>query len=53
MKVGGTYRLYLPWELAYGEQQGRESLCFVVELIARGKSGSFTDLKENNPKEKK
>ncbi len=53
MKVGGTYRLYLPWELAYGEQQGRESLCFVVELIARGKSGSFTDLKENKPGEKK
>jgi FKBP-type peptidyl-prolyl cis-trans isomerase len=47
MKVGGTYRLYLPWELAYGEQQGRESLCFVVEVIARGKSGSFTDVMEN------
>ena len=53
MKVGGTYRLYLPWELAYGEQNRRESLCFVVELVARVKSGSFTDLKENKPGEKK
>jgi len=53
MKVGGTYRLYLPWELAYGEQNRRESLCFVVELIARGKSGSFTNLQENKPGEKK
>ena len=49
MKIGGTYRLYLPWELAYGEQQGRASLCFVIELIARGKSGSFTDVQENKP----
>ena len=47
MKVGGTYRLYLPWDQSYGEQQGRESLCFVVELIARGKAGSFTAVKEN------
>ena len=52
MKVGGTYRLYLPWKLAYGEQQGRESLCFVVELIARGKSGSFTAVMENKPEVK-
>jgi len=49
MKVGGTYRLYLPWKLAYGE---RESLCFVVELIARGKSGSFTAITENKPEVK-
>ena len=67
MRVGGTYRLYLPWKLAYGEScvpwkekkyayqnfpwrlayGERESLCFVVELIARGKSGSFTAVKEN------
>ncbi len=47
MKVGGTYRLYLPWELAYGEQQGRESLCFIVELIARGPAGSFTKSKND------
>lgn len=49
MKVGGTYRLYLPWELAYGEQQGRESLCFIVELIARGPAGSFTKSKNDKP----
>lgn len=46
MKVGGKYRIYIPWNLAYGEQQGKESLCFFVELIATGKEGSFTkDLK--------
>jgi len=49
MKVGGKYRIYIPWNLAYGEQQGKESLCFFVELIATGKEGSFTkDL--NTPK---
>ena len=42
MKVGGKYRIYIPWNLAYGEQQGKESLCFLVELLASGKEGSFT-----------
>jgi FKBP-type peptidyl-prolyl cis-trans isomerase len=42
MKVGGKYRIFIPWNLAYGEQQGKESLCFLVELIAVGKEGSFT-----------
>jgi FKBP-type peptidyl-prolyl cis-trans isomerase len=42
MKIGGTYRIYIPWNLAYGEQQGKESLCFLVELIERGPQGSFT-----------
>jgi FKBP-type peptidyl-prolyl cis-trans isomerase len=42
MKVGGKYRIFIPWNLAYGEQQGKESLCFFVELIATGKEGSFT-----------
>jgi FKBP-type peptidyl-prolyl cis-trans isomerase len=42
MKVGGKYRIFIPWNLAYGEQQGKESLCFLVELIAAGKEGSFT-----------
>ena len=41
MKVGGKYRIYIPWNLAYGEQQGKESLCFFVELIATGKEGSM------------
>jgi len=48
MKIGGTYRIYIPWNLAYGEQQGKESLCFLVELIDRGPQGSFTQ--GQNPK---
>lgn len=41
MKKGGKYRMYVPWELAYGEQMGRESLCFVIELIDFAKEGTF------------
>lgn len=41
MKKGGKYRVYIPWELAYGEEMGRESLCFVIELIDYAKEGSF------------
>lgn len=41
MKKGGKYRVYIPWELAYGEQMGRESLCFVIELVDYAKEGTF------------
>jgi FKBP-type peptidyl-prolyl cis-trans isomerase len=41
MKKGGLYRLYLPWNLAYGEEGGRESLCFVIELVDYAKQGTF------------
>lgn len=41
MKKGGKYRVYIPWNLAYGEQMGRESLCFVIELIDYAKDGAF------------
>ena len=41
MKKGGKYRVYIPWQLAYGEQMGRESLCFVIELVDYAKAGSF------------
>ncbi len=41
MKKGGKYRVYIPWELAYGEQMGRESLCFVIELVDFAKEGAF------------
>ena len=41
MKKGGKYRVYIPWELAYGEQMGRESLCFLIELVDYAKEGSF------------
>jgi FKBP-type peptidyl-prolyl cis-trans isomerase FklB len=49
MKVGGKYRIYIPWNLAYGEQQGKESLCFMVELLERGAEGSFTKSLKTNP----
>jgi FKBP-type peptidyl-prolyl cis-trans isomerase FkpA len=41
MKKGGKYRVYIPWELAYGEQMGRESLCFLIELVDFAKEGIF------------
>lgn len=53
MKKGGKYKLYVPWQMAYGEQgmfnqqSGRydiqpfESLCFVIELIDFAKEGTF------------
>lgn len=53
MKKGGKYKLYVPWELAYGErgmanqQTGRydiqpyESLCFIIELVDFAKEGTF------------
>lgn len=41
MKKGGKYRIYIPWELAYGEEKGRQSLCFFVELVDYAKKGTF------------
>jgi FKBP-type peptidyl-prolyl cis-trans isomerase len=41
MKKGGTYRVFIPWNLAYGEEGGRESLCFFIELIDYAKEGAF------------
>lgn len=41
MKKGGKYRVYIPWNLAYGEQMGKESLCFLIELIDYAPEGTF------------
>lgn len=41
MKKGGKYRVYIPWNLAYGDQMGKESLCFLIELIDYAPSGTF------------
>jgi FKBP-type peptidyl-prolyl cis-trans isomerase FklB len=43
MKKGGRYKVFIPWQLAYGEQQGRQSLCFDMEIMDVGKSGSFVE----------
>lgn len=51
MKKGGKYRLYVPWELAYGEQMGRESLCFFIELIDYAKEGSFVKPEDTAPQQ--
>jgi FKBP-type peptidyl-prolyl cis-trans isomerase FklB len=41
MKKGGIYKVFIPWKLAYGEEQGRQSLCFDMEIMEIGKSGAF------------
>lgn len=53
MKKGGKYKLYVPWNLAYGDRgmynpqtqtmdiKPFESLAFVIELIDYGKPGTF------------
>lgn len=40
MKKGGKYRVYIPWQMAYGEQ-AKESLCFYIELVNYGPKGSL------------
>jgi len=47
MKVGGKYRIYVPWEYAYGERGGKESLCFFIELVNYGPAGTL--LKQEPP----
>ena len=54
MKKGGTYKLYVPYHLAYGEQgmfnpqtkkydiQPYQSLVFYIELINHGPAGTLT-----------
>ena len=41
MKIGGKSRAYIPWNLAYGEQGGKESLCFFIELKSKGPEGTL------------
>ncbi|MCH2224917.1 MAG: FKBP-type peptidyl-prolyl cis-trans isomerase [Crocinitomicaceae bacterium] len=41
MKKGGKYRTWIPWELAYGAQGGKQSLCFYIELVNYGPKGSL------------
>lgn len=46
MKKGGKYRIFVPWNLAYGEQRNCESLTFYIELNDFGPQGS---LKKEDP----
>ena len=41
MKKGGKYQLYVPWDQAYGEQGGKESLSFTIDLVNYGKKGTL------------
>lgn len=41
MRIGGKYKIYIPWELAYGIEGGKESLCFEIDLFESGPSGTF------------
>ncbi len=46
MKKGGKYRIFVPWNLAYGEQRNCESLTFYIEFNDFGPQGS---LKKEEP----
>ncbi len=41
MKKGGKYQIYVPYDMAYGEQGGKESLNFVIELVDFAPKGKF------------
>jgi FKBP-type peptidyl-prolyl cis-trans isomerase len=41
MKIGGKYKIYIPWELAYGIEGGKESLCFEIDLFESAPAGTF------------
>lgn len=41
MKKGGKYRIFIPWNLAYGAQGGYESLCFLIDFEDYGPAGSL------------
>lgn len=41
MKKGGKYQLWIPWNLAYGEQGGKQALSFMIELVNYGPKGTL------------
>lgn len=41
MQKGGKYRLFVPWQAAFGAERGFESLCFYIELKEFGPEGSM------------
>ncbi|MBU2019866.1 MAG: FKBP-type peptidyl-prolyl cis-trans isomerase [Bacteroidetes bacterium] len=41
LKKGGQYRVFIPWNLAYGEQGGFESLCFYIDFQDFGAAGTL------------
>jgi len=54
MRKGGKYRLYLPYDIAYGENGNKgiapfETLTFEMEIIDFGKPGTLVQQRPNNP----
>lgn len=49
LKKGGKYKMFIPGELAYGAQQGFESLCFYIDFHDFGPAGSLAKPRPQQP----
>lgn len=49
LKKGGKYKMFIPGELAYGAQQGFESLCFYIDFHDFGPAGTLAKPRPQQP----
>ncbi len=49
LQKGGKYKMFIPGELAYGAQQGFQSLCFYIDFQNFGKAGSLAQPMPQQP----